>query len=315
MSRKWQIPTDTAICERLSAIYGFPIPLPLAPLIRLALQRDGVDNREHNRKPDPVSFITVFDFMFEFDTRFERVLHKRRTLPHRLRYIATSPEYFALTWLGVDGISRGYLVHTPELAHPDYPIVEFQPVSNDGLMLLGATTRSGLEASLSRELAWWMSSDKGFSPRRPKWEAILRRISTKYDIQPNPHKDPPISARFVPEIPHGWRYEPTIDGVGVLAPATAFSPYPPVIADWNEPLQPVIQSAQRALDDGYPATALHGLRATYHHYASLHPKQHPHMRRLLKLWQAAYILLERPLLATVIQREILPLWSEKRAKE
>jgi hypothetical protein len=315
MSQVWKPPGDDSLRRRLSGAYGFQIPQALIPLVRLALRFDLKNNRTRDAKPEPVEFITAFDFSFDFDLRFETILSQQRTLPSRTRYIGTPPEYFALGWLGTDGVSRGYLVHAPELAYTDYPIVEFQPIGSEGLMLLGATTRSGLEGWLSREMVWWESSDKGLSRRRVFWESIIQQIGAEYDIQPHAQKNPPITARCMPEVPDGWRYEATADGVGVLAPSSTFAPYPAVIADWGEPLLPVLQSAQRALDGGYPATALHGLRASYHANASLHPAQQTQVRQLLKLWQVAYTLLERPLLAKVIQRYMLPLWSKKRAKD
>jgi len=62
--------------------------------------------------------------------------------------------------------------------------------------------------------------------------------------------------------PPGWRYEPADAGVGVLAEVGAFAPEPFTIdPDWYG--EESAEHAERVLRDGYPATALSIVKATY----------------------------------------------------
>jgi hypothetical protein len=219
---------------------------------------------------------------------------------HSLRYPKTPPEFFIFGWLGMDGVSYGYLVHAPELGQTDYPICEEQPQLDSGLTLFGENTPKGIEGIFSRELSYWKKSNVDEQIQawaRPKIEQLVRA----YNIAPVVEKDPPSGNHCIPYTPKGWRFEPSADGVGALAPESAFAPYGPTIARWPEPIEPALVAARRALDDGYPATALLTLRSTFYKQ-HLRFENNPNERVLLSLWAEVYRALNRPVLASVLRR-------------
>jgi hypothetical protein len=101
-------------------------------------------------------------------------------------------------------------------------------------------------------------------------------------------------------VPEGWRHVSTGDGVGVLAPISAFArEEPPTMNDLdhlNTPPTWYLEQAERALAAGFPATALLYLRQGYWHHWSFPGVMPP----FLGAMRSAYLALGRPLLANVV---------------
>ena len=135
---------------------------------------------------------------------------------------------------------------------------------------------------------------------RASWEVIIRQVAERYSISPSAEKAPDYALRYTPAIAAGWHFEPSRDGVGVLAPKKYFAPYAPVIAKWGESPETVFESARESLAKGYPATAMLGLRETFYRQWSAQNKAE--LKTLFKLWEAAYLALDRPLFAKIVRR-------------
>ncbi len=184
--------------------------------------------------------------------------------PHS--YPCTPPELFVFGSPGVDGIHYGFLVHVPELK--PYPLAVLNPMNAEaGVLSLGAD-----EADAAALLG---SGRSGGPVYDPGWPAV------------------------VPHVPAGWRYVPSGDGVGVLAPEHAFGEPPSVDVGFYAELAPVERSATRALMQGHPATSLWVLREFF---ANNHHGDAVSARAALRLMAQAYRALERPLLAEVALR-------------
>lgn len=293
-----KLPSEETILKRLSAMYGFDFPRAFVPLLQIALE---ATNKDYF---DELRFLTYYGFRLDFDSAIASILPKsalRYTKPSLpSRYPQSLPEYFVFGWLGADGVSYGYLVHAPELNLEDYPIVEEQPMVNDGLVPFGDNTSLGIEGIFSQELRYWEMRGEAAEDSRIRNMPKIQQVAERYGITPSVEKAPDYKKRYRPTVPAGWRFEATEDGVGVLAPERLFAPYGPVFANWGESPEAVFKTAREALEQGYPATALWGLRETFYKQWSAQKKDE--LKTLFKLWKAAYIALERPLFAKIVKR-------------
>lgn len=178
-------------------------------------------------------------------------------------YPCTPPEMFVFGSPGVDGIQYGFVVHAPEL--PPYPLAALNPMDTEaGLRALGATAEE--TAAL-------------IGPGRSEAPVFDRAWPT-----------------VAPVVPDGWRYVPTRDGVGVLAPETAFGEAPSVDVAYYSALAPVERAATVALMQGQAATSLWILREFF---ANNRAGDAVSARAALRLMAQAYRALNRPLLATI----------------
>jgi hypothetical protein len=145
------------------------------------------------------------------------------------RYQQTPPELFPIATTGVDGGHFGYLIHAPELALSDYPIACFAPMDSNGAYLLGASTFEAVETEISANMRSaqeeddWQSSPASFE----WWPGVSARLA-RLGIVPDPSKaarnyDDGHGKPAMPTVPEGWRYVPSSDGAGVLAPAAHFT--------------------------------------------------------------------------------------------
>ena len=109
----------------------------------------------------------------------------------------------------------------------------------------------------------------------------------------------------LPTVPQGWRYFPTTDGIGVLAPRDAFSSvdHSPDGLETAE----MHSQAVAALRAGYPGTALYYLREAYWWEWTGDPA---FVREIC--WQliATYQALRRPLLMLEVERRISEFYTE-----
>lgn len=88
----------------------------------------------------------------------------------------------------------------------------------------------------------------------PAEKQLIRDVARACNIRPGEEPRPTIP------VPTGWQFLPSSDGVGTLAPAGLFCPQPLDEFDRYGPPISFVQAAERALKEGYLATALHYLR-------------------------------------------------------
>lgn len=229
---------DSLDRESLSRAFGFRIPEAFVSVIRALYEQSDGDGEKYN-----VCFAEATGFCLAGKDA---------------RYPQTPPELYPVGTMGVDGVHFGYVIHAPELEAHDYPMGDICPMEFDGVMFVGGDTREAFENLMSFELSlkpresgciWLVSSVLGV---HPKAEKAKRRYGSDGR-----------GLRIEPVIPQGWKYIPSSDGVGVLAPENAFSPSEIRTLDSSESVDVYLREARRALEGGFPATALYYLREGY----------------------------------------------------
>jgi hypothetical protein len=131
-----------------------------------------------------------------------------------LLYQNTPPEYYEIGNMGVDGASVGYVVHAPELDADEWPMGDFCPRDSEGVALLGMNTPLAIEALVSETWAFAVKCDEPFPAE------MGSRLAVVFGIQPDPSKSEErftpdgAGVPIVPQVPDGWRFEPSTDGVG-----------------------------------------------------------------------------------------------------
>ncbi len=160
------------------------------------------------------------------------------------RYDGTPPELFPVGKTGCDGDHYGFLLHAPELELNDLPFAHYCPMDSDGVILVGSTTEMGIASVMG----WHLSFVSAVKKER------IAKIAGACKIRPQEEQNPAVS------VPHGWRFAPSSDGVGTLAPAKLFDPGPLLEFDRNKSSVPFEDAAERAISGGHLATALHYLR-------------------------------------------------------
>ncbi|GAB3419424.1 hypothetical protein [Flindersiella endophytica] len=250
-------------------LFSFPTPPALRTLIDIAW-RHAYDFYVENESYDFLLLATHVDFMFDL-TRFPRPPEgsdgypeftdddRRQAVPH-----FATPEFVPFGALGT-GAYVGWLVPAPELGRTDHQVA-LTSGHDHGFTLIGADTRAGLEFMLSWALR--RSSDR--------YGERIGRLAAELGVHPDPNRtyagsswretivvrDDEVEIEF--DVPDGWRNEAGYDGIGVLAPVAAFADWDPVVADRPDvPMEQVLAEAARALDAGYPATALAGLKDSF----------------------------------------------------
>ncbi len=212
-----------------------------------------------------------------------------------LRYTATPAELFPFGTMGVDGVHYGYVIHAPELAQSDYPVAEYCPMDSTGVALIGADTPSAFEMMLS----CWLErrQDRRDTPPTPV-DSLAAVVRSALGIDPHEDKaehryDASGNAlRVSPEVPSGWRFVATEDGVGVLAPEDAFAQSAVVSGGEAEA---GVNTARALLGAGSPGSALVVLRELFW----AHWSERDVALRLLEELAGAYEALGRPLLADI----------------
>jgi len=171
------------------------------------------------------------------------------------RYAGTPPELFPVGGTGCDGDHYGFILHAPELNLDDLPFGQYCPMDSDGVGLVGSTAEQGIGSRMAVLLSYDFVS--------PSEKQLIADIARACNIRPELEENPAIS------VPSGWRFLPSADGVGTLAPAHLFSSEPVAAFDQYGPTTPFIEAADRAVKAGYFATALHYLReALWFNWAS-----------------------------------------------
>lgn len=284
--------SEVELLEALSTTYRFSIPPFFAKFLDCTLHL--------RQKPDYQNILDERDFLaFLIGGMASKTLFQSSDSG---RYFHTPPELFPFGGCGSDGIHYGFVVHAPELALSDYAVGEFDPMDDTGVTLIGNTTQEALECLLSEALE--ICDDLGK-------RSLLTELAQVLDLHPTPEKiRQNYTTPIQPHIPSGWYFEPSGDGVGVLAPSSFWSPNTLTIETWDfetidehsrevEDVDRALEEVQRAFYEEYPATALFILRELYWRSPGL---------ELLELiapwWQRAYEELNRSCLAEVVQEHL-----------
>ncbi|MBE9008822.1 hypothetical protein IQ250_01165 [Pseudanabaenaceae cyanobacterium LEGE 13415] len=221
------------------------------------------------------------------------------------RYPKAPPEFSPFAHLGQDGIYYGYVVHAPELNITNSPIGIFDPIPDEGVKLLGNDFEDALDKLLSEALGFYLIDEE---------LQTINAIASLLNVQPNLDKRNPRYMEYddpiLPVIPPGWHYEPSSDGIGVLAPREAFISNSPTRESWSFDIfqgkgYPMIQAVEAALqfakecfERNAPASALFVLRELY--WRSSDDRVFIQSK---ELWKNAYSQLGRPLLSNVVEQE------------
>ena len=278
--------TVSEVQDWLTQVYGFPVPELFARFVQTVstFMEEGYEN--------------PYDYL-GWELSPAQCLGSKKTgsTGHKIakRYPLTPIELFSFGWSGADGEHYGYLIHAPELNQTDNPIVEYGPMNDFGMNLIGKDTQSGLEGLLSLVLEF-------------EYAKALHKhneLSAILGLYPSMEKASWYQnyRTFAPLVPEDWRYEPSSDKVGVLAPAEKFSPEHDIaIAQLNYRQKPhhilpqeILETAQNFLSEGYPATALAIIRECYWQRSDA-----DNYSQYAPLWQQAYIDLDRQLLADTV---------------
>lgn len=271
----------------MACSFGFPVPPPFVTLLNALCE--GCDSAEAVRERIDS---TLGWYLADVDARYER----------------TPPELFPFAVTGVDGGHFGYVIHAPELAAPDHPIARFEPMDNDGVCLVGATTFEAAETLLSQEMR--QDEDDGGPPwpcafSSAWWPAAAARLRD-LGIDPAPSKagrqcDAGRGRPVAPDIPRGWHHAPGSDGIGVLAPTHLFHSTLPSRMEGDADIGAVLEAASRHAAEHFPASALWLLRECYWRSLPLPDKGTVAVCRAMI---DAYHALSRPSLAGVVRARL-----------
>jgi hypothetical protein len=204
----------------------------------------------------------------------------------------TPPELFPIANMGVDGVHYGYVIHAPELPRSDYPMGEYCPIDSGGVFLLGENTATALENMLSWQLDYNISKEKD-----------VLRLSRLLHLKPAPQK---ANRRYGPdgnglpirpEIPEGWQYVPSTDGIGVLAPSSAFASKTHVLPENTG--RAFLENADQAIERDFLGTALFYLREGFWKFSANFDMVEEFSDRMTKV----YRLLGREILACAVEEK------------
>lgn len=280
--------SEAELLDLLSSTYGFSIPPVFAQFICcVQLQKRQYQNTLSEE--DLIAFLS---------TGFtSKILVKDSDSG---RYFHTPPELFPFGRSGSDGIHYGFVVHAPELHLSDYLIGEFAPIDQIGVTLIENTTREALECLLSEALEIY--EDK---------RSLITELAQTLNLNLAPQKvRENYTTPIRPHVPSGWYFEPSGDGVGVLAPSSLWSPNTPTLKTWHfetiksgveiQEVDRAIEEVQQSLYEKYPATALFILRELYWRSPDLDL-----LEIIAPWWERTYEELDRSCLAEVVQQHLI----------
>lgn len=221
-----------AVRDRLSAYHGTRVPRSAARLVAWL-----ADDSSHVARFEAVARLIPAHRLAVADPDVELPMRPRQ------RYESEPPEFMALARTGVDGEQFGVLELAPELEREELPFVDYGPMNYGWeIVHLGSDLGTALAAYLGT------LSDE---PDRPlELPGLI---------------DGPLlrTANFVQtahyeSAPPGYRFVPTNDRVGVLAPTDAFAAGIPEIGKQpgDDELAAALERAARLLQDGYPASSI-----------------------------------------------------------
>lgn len=200
---------------------------------------------------------------------------------------------------GGAGLQYGWAVLAEELGQRDFPCVAWAP-SDLTATWLGDDTRQALETLMVGAVRSWAHfGSAGESPdSEPDWAELLAHVGlapnlADLTIGAGARVSAELRRPVWPVVPEGYRYVETRDGLGVLAPHSAFAGAEVHLdSAWFEDEH--IAHARRHLAEGHAAAALVVLKATRY--------ENPHYAPTVLAMRDAYRQLSRPLM--VAQTEV-----------
>ncbi len=249
---KTPFPKQTDLANAL----GVPMPPAWAALMKIA---------HANSKTRPAMACYFEDALtLRFSGRCLRAWGARAKPDDGYTYTKTPPEFIELANMGVDGVTYGMVIRTPECPEDDPPIAEFSPMDSDPIFLLGKNAKEAIENLVAQGISF-REEDEGNEEAvdAKKFALMMRQIEKSLGFKPSKKHaerqyDKNGDARPIPvKARKGYRYMETADGVGVHAPQAAFDhskPAPKIRA--STPLKALLKHATTALKSGFPATSL-----------------------------------------------------------
>jgi hypothetical protein len=264
----------SVVRDRLSAYHGTRVPRSVARFVAwLADDPEHVGLLEERSYLLPAHDLAVADSAAPLPAR------------NTLRYHSEPPEFIAFARTGADGEQVGVLELAPELGRDELPFVTYFPMDlMNEVCLLGDEIGAALSAFL-----------ENLDP-----EAPLLMLPGLFD-EPLPRG--PRRGLEPPEFdaPSGYRFVPTSDRAGVLAPADAFGP-PAVSLERGAAiasLERAVEHADRLLGAGFPGSAIAVAREV-----RVEASGSPLAVRACAVWRAAAIALNRPWHAAMVDEII-----------
>ena len=275
---------------------------------------------------------------FGFDWEFRRGRRCRTTHASSAGYV---PDLFTFGRPGVDGLADGFIVHAPELDFDELPVFELDPVYGTVNPVAG-----DFRSALSNFAAWRSTQDEDEDLDGAEEEHVEREerdLPSAYPAVaralglpavPKPSREWNDPFEFVPDVPSGWCFIPTDDGVGVLAPVDSFSGEPIDVDgfraryhdrsdDWitmrrrgidplagaDEMLTKLVRACCDELEAGYPGSALVGVRRTYRAMSGI-TTDFELKSDVFSIWADINDALGRPLIADVLREALTELQRE-----
>jgi hypothetical protein len=173
-----------------------------------------------------------------------------------IRSYDTPPELFPFGDLAVNGTHLGWVDRAPELGGVDFPVARVSPLERDSICEIAPS----IAEAFVREMSLWLENR---DPEHAQAIARVRAAAQAMGIELIPNasrlmygadgKGMPVLVT----VPEGYRFVPTADNIGVLAPAEAFQLKEEVdlIATAKWPARNVSRLAADVVDR-FPATAL-----------------------------------------------------------
>ena len=196
-------------------------------------------------------------------------------------------------WNGGSGLSYGWAVLDEHQDPSTYSCVSFAPGDEGGARWLGDSTREALENMMVGAERYWELYEKDHMPSpvtKPNWASVCAAAGLAPRLDRTDISAGARSTRVIaPHVPSGYRFEPSPDGTGVLADASAFGDAPIEIDPaWYE--DDHIAVARQHLAAGRPAAALLVLKATR--------AESPARAPTVEAMRDAYLALGRPFMAS-----------------
>jgi hypothetical protein len=295
-----QLPSTDEVRVQLSAAYGFRIPFAFARLVHHAM--------EETTREGFFDYWTFFNYYHFFDFKMPVEVHYEegwKYVPDK-----TYEDYYTyglppeLCMFGkMDSLRFGYIVHDPSLDCEEWPVGKV--AENElGVIRYGNNTKEGLESFVAfarmryrhfkqEGESYAIEANKRFEKLRGLFDLNLERddLLTEYR---ETYDYGEKKVRAVPQIPAGWHFIQSVDGVGVLAPREMFAGHR---IDNLEDTADV----ERLMQNGHYATALLALRNT------LWPNWHgsdEFYDECAVLMKECYLKMGRPLYAERVQGQI-----------
>lgn len=307
------IPSIGEIVSRLESVYGFCVPNDFARVMAAIYEEswhsDGhyySENFEAVLRPfflleGAISNALLDDFVLTNE-------FYGQSLDRRFGFLNMPPEFFPFGEVDDDGSIFGFIVHDPDAHSNGIAIGEtraaveflefnrFRPISplkmdlflDDPITIVGERTASSLVRIFERRIASFTNELSG------PWEEAQARIAMSAAAR--------LSAVMVdsddfPDVQSDWRFEPTLDGIGVYAPSDKFWASSEL---WTPPQIDSVEGECVFIESfvkmGFPATALRLIRDLNWRLAG----DLRCLEAIAPLWRDIYGELGRPKLAKAV---------------